>query len=231
MKIIFRQLLTLIFIFALFSSSTNAFADKSPPHEITSIIRLNISTPKQPPPKGFFNTIRSWLGVRGRIYLRPEPGTTYAVRATAYAPSLYQTDATPCITAAGTGVRRGTVASNFLPLGTMLLINSELFIVEDRMNQRYGKAIDIYFPSTSEALDFGNEFLAITIAGYAKPGQKLPREVANKQSASKETEEPAKKQAVKQLNPIRGQFIKLSRIFLGAKSYDVNRYDVDCFDE
>lgn len=224
MKIIFRQSLALIFIFALFSSSTDVFAVTSSPHEIAPTIRLNISIPQQPQPKGFLNTIRSWLGARERSYLRPEPGTTYAVRATAYAPSPYQTDSTPCITAAGTVVRRGTVASNFLPMGTMLLINSELFIVEDRMNSRYGKAIDIFFPSTSEAREFGSEILEITIAGYGKPGQTLPREVEQKSA------KPGKSTSRK-ANTFRGQLIQLSRVFLGAKSYDVNRYDVDCFDE
>ena len=231
MNKLFRQLLALTFIFALFPPSASAFAGTSSPHELASTIRLNIAAPKQPQPKGFLNTIRSWLGVRSRVYLRPEPGTTYAVRATAYAPSPYQTDSTPCITAAGTVIRRGTVASNFLPMGTLLLINDELFIVEDRMNPRYGKAIDIYFPSTSEAKEFGNEFLEITVAGYGEPGQKLPREVAKQEAVSEEkAEEPAKKQEVKQVSPIRNQLNRLSRLFLGAKSYDVNRYDVDCFD-
>jgi 3D (Asp-Asp-Asp) domain-containing protein len=224
MKKLLKQLLAIIFISAFFFSPAIVFAEDPPSYEAASTIHLNISTPEQPQPKGFLNTIRSWLGVRGRLYLRPQPGTTYAVRATAYAPSPYQTDATPCITAAGTVVRQGTVASNFLPMGTLLLINGELFIVEDRMNPRYDKAIDIYFPSTSEARKFGNEILEITIAGYGEPGQALPRE---------DKQQPAQldKAVSKKVSPIRGQFIQLSRVFLGAKSYDVNRYDVDCFNE
>ncbi len=227
MKKIFRQLLPLIFIFTILFPAP-VFAAEPSSGEITVTVRLNISTPQQTQPKGFLNTIRSWLGVRGRVYIRPEPGTTYAVRATAYAPSPYQTDSTPCITAAGTVVRRGTVASNFLPMGTLLLINGELFIVEDRMNPRYDKAIDVYFPSTSEARDFGSEFLEITVAGYGEPGQKLPREVEKEKTAE---EESADSQGTTKVNPVRAQFTKISRLFLGTKSYDVNRYDVDCFTE
>ena len=224
MKKIFKQLPSLIFILVLLFPAP-VFAAET---EIAATIRMNISAPQQTQPTGFLNTIRSWLGVRSRLYLRPEPGTTYAVRATAYAPSPYQTDSTPCITAAGTVVRLGTVASNFLPMGALLLINGELFIVEDRMNPRYDKAIDIYFPSTSEARDFGSEFLEITIAGYGEPGQKLPREVEEEEAAD---EEPADSQETTKVNPVRVQFTKISRFFLGTKLYDVNRYDVDCFNE
>jgi 3D (Asp-Asp-Asp) domain-containing protein len=218
MKIIFKQLLSLIFILALFSSATNVIAQEPSSNEGVSTVRLNISISQPPQPKGFLSTIRSWLGIRKLVYVRPEPGTTYAVRATAYAPSPYQTDSTPCITAAGTVVRRGTVASNFLPMGTLLLINGELFIVEDRMNPRYDKAIDIYFPSTSEARDFGSEFLEITVAGYGEPGQKLPREIEKEKAMNEENTKPTEDQGVKQVNLIRAQFTKISRLFLGTKS-------------
>ncbi len=39
-----------------------------------------------------------------RAIIQPEPGTTMTVPITGYAPSPYQTDSTPCITAAGTRV-------------------------------------------------------------------------------------------------------------------------------
>ncbi len=225
MKKVFKKLLPLIFIFTFLFPASNTFAGEP---NITTTIRLNIDAP-QSQSKGFLNTIRSWLGVRSRLYIRPEPGTTYAVRASAYAPSPYQTDSTPCITAAGTVVRRGTVASNFLPMGTLLLINDELFIVEDRMNPRYNKAIDIYFPSTSEAKEFGSEFLEITVAGYGEPGQKLPREVEKENIKPEESEKDVENQATAKVSLVRAQFTRISRLFLGTRSYDVNRYDVDCF--
>src|SRR3989344_2322877 len=103
----------------------------------------------------------SYLGTRGII--RPEPGTKLVVPAFAYAPSPYQTDGSPCLTASGTRVRRGTVAANFLPLGTVLQIEGGYFMVEDRMHPRYNRAIDIFKPSTAEAREFGQQTLAITI--------------------------------------------------------------------
>src|SRR3989338_10372975 len=86
-----------------------------------------------------------------RAIIRPEPGTTMTVPITGYAPSPYQTDATPCITAAGTRVRPGTLAANFLPLGTLLQIDDEVYIVEDRANSRYYQTVDIFFASPSVA--------------------------------------------------------------------------------
>lgn len=104
-------------------------------------------------------------------------GTKITVNSSAYAPSKYQTDATPCITASGTTVRPGVVATNFLPLGTIISIQGEKYIVEDRMNARYrGYYLDIWFPSTAEALDFGRKKIDIVIEGYGKPGDAIRKE-------------------------------------------------------
>jgi len=108
--------------------------------------------------------------------ITPSPGTKLRVVATAYSSTPDQTDLTPCITAIGTRVRRGVVATNFLPIGTRLRITHafgagltvEDFVVEDRMNSRYnGKYIvDIWFPKRKLALEFGKRTLTIEILGY-----------------------------------------------------------------
>jgi 3D (Asp-Asp-Asp) domain-containing protein len=120
----------------------------------------------------FIGQLRALLGIRSVTRIQPPVGTKLIVQASAYAPSPYQTDATPCTTAIGTHVRPGVVATNFLPFGTILQINGEKYIVEDRMNSRYdGYYMDIWFPSTSSALEFGRHKLDITIIGYGNPGQ------------------------------------------------------------
>lgn len=98
----------------------------------------------------------------------PKPGTRYRVTATAYSSTVAQTDLTPCITAAGTRVREGIVATNFLPLGTQLRIGNALFVVEDRMNERYnGKyIIDVWRPTTGLAREFGAQTIEIEIVGW-----------------------------------------------------------------
>ncbi|MFA6431448.1 MAG: 3D domain-containing protein, partial [Candidatus Margulisiibacteriota bacterium] len=69
-----------------------------------------------------------------------------------------QTDSTPWITASGTRCREGVIASNFLPMGTKVLIEgfgNRVFTVEDRMNKRYTKRIDIWFRHYHDARNFG----------------------------------------------------------------------------
>ena len=79
---------------------------------------------------------------------------------TAYSSTVWQTDSTPFVTAAGTEVRDGIVANNLLPFGTRVripeLYGNKIFVVEDRMNYTKGYYhVDIWFPSYDEALDFG----------------------------------------------------------------------------
>lgn len=82
------------------------------------------------------------------------------VLATAYSSSPAQTDDEPFITAAGTFVRDGIVANNYLPMGTKIripqLFGEKIFVIEDRMHWRKGNDhIDIWFPEYSQAKDFG----------------------------------------------------------------------------
>lgn len=82
-----------------------------------------------------------------------------AVMATAYSSTVEQTDDTPFITASGTTVQEGTVAANFLPFGTKIMLpelyGNKVFTVEDRMHPRKDYQVDIWFPDTEDALHFG----------------------------------------------------------------------------
>lgn len=80
------------------------------------------------------------------------------VVATAYNSLASQTDSTPWITASGTRCREGVIASNFLPMGTKVMIEgfgNKVFTVEDRMNCRFSNRIDIWFLSYHDAIKFG----------------------------------------------------------------------------
>lgn len=92
-------------------------------------------------------------------------GISLDVVASAYSSTPDQTDASPFITASGTHVRHGVVASNFLPLGTKIRIGDEEFVVEDRMNPRYNdvRIIDIWMPSRAEATAFGTKTISIQV--------------------------------------------------------------------
>ena len=80
---------------------------------------------------------------------------------TGYSSSPWETDATPHITASGTLVRDGIVATNILPIGTKIslpeLYGDRIFVVEDRMSSRKGYHVDIWFSTQWEALNFGIE--------------------------------------------------------------------------
>ena len=91
------------------------------------------------------------------------------VWATAYTSHPMETDDTPLVTASGSIVRDGIVASNFLPMGSKLkipaLYGDKVFVVEDRMNTRYNNTntIDIWFESRADALQFGRRSLVMEL--------------------------------------------------------------------
>ncbi|OGY56343.1 MAG: hypothetical protein A2Y84_02295, partial [Candidatus Colwellbacteria bacterium RBG_13_48_8] len=70
-----------------------------------------------------------------------------AVTITAYSSEIQQTDSTPYLTAAGTTVRPGIVAANWLPIGTRVRIpkifGDKIFVVEDRMHNRHTDRLDV----------------------------------------------------------------------------------------
>lgn len=97
-----------------------------------------------------------------------EPVKTMVVVATAYNSLPGQTDSTPDITASGTRTRHGVVAANFLRIGTNVrfpdLYGNTIFIVEDRMNARYGLGrVDIWMENYSDAKIFGAKRLVMEI--------------------------------------------------------------------
>ncbi len=78
---------------------------------------------------------------------------------TAYSSTVDQTNSEPFITASGSWVEDGIVAANFLPFDTKIRIpkyfGDKIFVVKDRMNRRYDNRVDIWFPSRSQATNFG----------------------------------------------------------------------------
>ncbi len=96
------------------------------------------------------------------------------VTMTAYNSLENQTDSTPWITAAGTRCREGVIASNFLPMGTKVMIEGfgdRMFVVEDRMNRRYKNRIDIWFRSYGDAIKFGRRTLKFYVVEEVKPAK------------------------------------------------------------
>ena len=105
-------------------------------------------------------------------HLNPEPQPVRKIRVvvTGYSSTIDQTDSDPFITAAGTQVREGIVANNYLPMGTKIripeLFGEKVFVVEDRMSWEKGNYhFDIWFPDYWQALNFGAKITYIEILG------------------------------------------------------------------
>ena len=84
---------------------------------------------------------------------------TVEVTVTAYSSRVQETDDDPYTTAAGTTVRTGVIAANWLPFGTKVRIpnifGDQVFTVEDRMARKHQNRLDVWFPNTRDALRFG----------------------------------------------------------------------------
>lgn len=184
--------------------------------------RVEVIVPGAPAQDSWWKKIWSYVGIRTPVRLRPKEGTVLTVTSSAYAPSPYQTDATPCVTASGTTVRPGVVATNFLPFGTVVSIDGKEYIVEDRMNSRYsGYYMDIWFPSTSQALEFGRQKMDITIVAYKEVGAEINPTPTPLPSPMPEEERTIWQSLSSTITTITG--------FLTTKTYNnPDAYDVDC---
>jgi len=96
-----------------------------------------------------------------------QPVKVIYVTVTAYSSTPDQTDDSPFITANGTWVHDGTLAANFLRFGTKVRLpdysGDKVYVVEDRMNQRYTYRADIWMESREAAKQFGVKYLKIEI--------------------------------------------------------------------
>lgn len=136
-----------------------------------SRVRVTLEqTPMEAMPAGGIASFFRLIRLRTVGLVSPRPGTRFRVTAVAYSSTVDQTDLTPCVTASGTRVRSGIIATNFLPIGTRLRVGETVYVVEDRMNARYNGVpiIDIWHPTTAQAREFGARIVEIEILGPAR---------------------------------------------------------------
>jgi len=105
--------------------------------------------------------------IQASIISTPSVSETRRVLTTAYSSTPDQTDDSPFITAMGSTVHDGIVASNFLKFGTKVrfpdVYGDKIFVVEDRMALRNSHKIDIWMESRAQALQFGVKYLTLEI--------------------------------------------------------------------
>lgn len=92
-------------------------------------------------------------------------GSKIHVLATAYSSTRDQTDGNPFVTANGERVGPGTMAANFLPMGTTVKIGDNTYVINDRMNARYNNkyVVDIWKPSRAEAMQHGARIMEMEV--------------------------------------------------------------------
>lgn len=109
------------------------------------------------------------LTFAGNLVKKDMPGKVMKAVITAYTSTPGQTDDTPFIAATGKRVHDGMIAANGLPFGAKIKIPSlygnKIFVVEDRMNSRYGLGrMDIWLDTTrAEAMKFGVKRVEVEI--------------------------------------------------------------------
>lgn len=90
---------------------------------------------------------------------RPVALKTIRMASTAYSSRAQETDSSPFITADGSVVSDGVVATNVLPFGTKVrlptIFGDKIFVVHDRMNARYSYRIDVWMENLPEAKRYG----------------------------------------------------------------------------
>jgi 3D (Asp-Asp-Asp) domain-containing protein len=89
----------------------------------------------------------------------PAVQKTLNLKVTAYTSLADETDDTPFITADGSYVHDGVVATNLLPFGAKVMIPSlfgdKVFTVDDRMSKRLMNNIDVWMGTKAAAVVFG----------------------------------------------------------------------------
>ena len=102
-----------------------------------------------------------------QVALAPIGSPVLYLHITAYSSSVDETDDTPFITANGTYVHDGVVATNLLPFGTKVkipaLFGDKVFTVEDRMSLRMTGRMDIWMSSKSKAIVFGSNYANVVV--------------------------------------------------------------------
>ena len=79
-----------------------------------------------------------------------------SAQVTGYTSSSEETDDTPFLTAAQTKTRPGVIACpRDIPFFTKVEIDGIIYFCEDRLNLRHTNRFDIWFPTKSEALEWG----------------------------------------------------------------------------
>lgn len=80
-------------------------------------------------------------------------------------------------TASGARAKEGyTCAANFVPMGSVIFYEGHKYVVQDRMNPKYNRHVDIFMESHKKALQFGRKEAKVQVITSDDRNVKLPKE-------------------------------------------------------
>lgn len=132
---------------------------------VLAAIMLPITPVIAEPAAAGSQAITNRVSVVAETNLEEFSGKLITFEVSAYNTVPEQTDDSPCVAANGDNIclekNKNTVATNFLPFGTRIIIPSlgnQVYVVRDRMNKRYdGYYLDVLAPTKSHAMVIGRQ--------------------------------------------------------------------------
>ena len=80
------------------------------------------------------------------------------------------------VTASGEKAKEGyTCAANFVPIGSVIIYEGHKYYVQDRMNPKYNRHVDLFMESQKKALQFGRKEAKVQVITPDDSPLKLPK--------------------------------------------------------
>ncbi len=81
------------------------------------------------------------------------------------------------VTASGEKAKEGyTCAANFVPIGSVIIYEGHKYYVQDRMNPKYNRHVDLFMESHKKALQFGRKEAKVQVITQDDGHLKLPKD-------------------------------------------------------
>jgi 3D (Asp-Asp-Asp) domain-containing protein len=95
-------------------------------------------------------------------------------------------------TASGAKAKEGyTCAANFVPLGSVIIYNGHKYVVQDRMNPKYNRHVDIFMESHKKAIEFGRKEAKVQVLTQGD----TPKKTSTKKESKKQNNKKTKQQS------------------------------------
>ena len=103
-------------------------------------------------------------------------------------------------TASGARAKEGyTCAANFVPMGSVIIYEGHKYVVQDRINPKYNRHVDIFMESHKKALQFGRKNAKVQVITPDDKQVKLPKENKHKHKENRSKQIETKTESNQQI--------------------------------